>query len=135
MRPPPKLPWKWSSGTASRSLEKENNNLKIQSELAGQLMKKKNALMQSIAGITILLAALLILGVYFLRRMRLSSLKLEEKNLVITRQNLELDNMNRTKDRMMSIIAHDLRGTMGNQITAIDVLTPGGRFRTKGFRS
>ncbi len=107
---------------SARSLEKENNNLKIQSELAGQLMKKKNALMQSIAGITILLAALLILGIYFLRRMRFSSMKLEEKNLVITRQNMELDNMNRTKDRMMSIIAHDLRGTMGNQITAIDVL-------------
>lgn len=106
----------------SRALEKENNNLKIQSELAEQLMKKKNALMKSVAGIAILLAALLILGVYFLSRMRLSSLKLEEKNLVITRQNMELDNMNRSKDRMMSIIAHDLRGTMGNQITAIDVL-------------
>ncbi|MBE9519232.1 MAG: tetratricopeptide repeat-containing sensor histidine kinase [Bacteroidetes bacterium] len=106
----------------SRALEKENNNLKIQSELTIQLMKKKNALMKSIAGFTILLATLLILGAYFLRRMRLSSMKLEEKNLVITRQNMELDNMNSTKDRMMSIIAHDLRGTMGNQITAIDVL-------------
>ncbi len=106
----------------SRALENENNNLKIQSELSAQLMKKKNALMRSFAGMAILLAALLILGVYFFRRMRLSSMKLEEKNLVITRQNMELDNMNRTKDRMMSIIAHDLRGTMGNQITAIDVL-------------
>ena len=106
----------------SRSLEKENNNLKIQTELTSQLMKKKNALMKSMAGIVSLFATLLILGVYFFRRMRLSSMKLEEKNLVITRQNMELDNMNRTKDRMMSIIAHDLRGTMGNQITAIDVL-------------
>lgn len=106
----------------SRALEKENQNLKIQSELSEQLMKKKNALMHSVAGIAILLAALLILGAYFLRRLRLSSLKLEEKNLVITRQNMELDHMNSNKDRMMSIIAHDLRGTMGNQITAIDVL-------------
>ena len=106
----------------SRALEKENNNLKIQSELASQLMSKRNALMKSMTGIAILLVALLILGAYFLRRMRLSSMKLEEKNLVITRQNMELDNMNSTKDRMMSIIAHDLRGTMGNQITAIDVL-------------
>lgn len=106
----------------SRALEKENNNLKIQSELSAQLMKKKNALMRSFAGMAILFAALLVLGIYFFRRMRLSSMKLEEKNLVITRQNMELDNMNRTKDRMMSIIAHDLRGTMGNQITAIDVL-------------
>ena len=106
----------------SRALEKENNNLKIQSELASQLINKRNALMKSVTGIAILLVALLILGAYFLRRMRLYSMKLEEKNLVITRQNMELDNMNSTKDRMMSIIAHDLRGTMGNQITAIDVL-------------
>jgi two-component system sensor histidine kinase/response regulator len=59
---------------------------------------------------------------YFLRRLRFSSQKLEEKNLVITRQNLELDNLNRNKDRMMSIIAHDLRGTIGNQLTAIEVM-------------
>ncbi|MCP4312307.1 MAG: tetratricopeptide repeat protein [Bacteroidetes bacterium] len=106
----------------SRALEKENNNLKIQSELTSQLMRKRTALMYSVAGIAILLTALVILGGYFLRRLKHSSLKLEEKNLVITRQNMELDAMNRTKDRMMSIIAHDLRGTMGNQITAIEVL-------------
>jgi len=85
-------------------------------------MRKKNALMRSIAGIAILLAIMVILGVYLLRRLRISSLKLEEKNLVITKQNMELDTMNSNKDRLMSIIAHDLRGTMGNQITAIDVL-------------
>jgi two-component system sensor histidine kinase/response regulator len=64
----------------------------------------------------------LLLGIYFLRRLRLTSQKLEEKNLVITRQNLKLDTLNRNKDRMMSIIAHDLRGTIGNQLTAIEVL-------------
>jgi signal transduction histidine kinase len=49
-------------------------------------------------------------------------LKLEEQNLVIKKQNLKLDNLNKTKDRMMSIIAHDLRGTIGNQLTALEVL-------------
>ncbi len=106
----------------SKVLEKENENLRIQSGLASELMQKKSALMYSIAGIAILLAAAMLLGTYFLRRLRFSSLKLEEKNLVITKQNLKLDAMNRTKDRMMSIIAHDLRGTIGNQLTAIEVL-------------
>ncbi|MFH0755766.1 MAG: tetratricopeptide repeat protein [Bacteroidota bacterium] len=106
----------------SKVLEKENENLRIQSGLSSELMQKKNALMYSIAGIAILLAAAMLLGTYFLRRLRFSSLKLEEKNLVITKQNLKLDAMNRTKDRMMSIIAHDLRGTIGNQLTAIEVL-------------
>ena len=106
----------------SKVLEKENENLRIQSGLASELMKKRNAFLYSIAGIAILLAAGMLLGAYVLRRLRISSLKLEEKNLVITRQNLKLDAMNRTKDRMMSIIAHDLRGTIGNQLTAIEVL-------------
>jgi signal transduction histidine kinase/Tfp pilus assembly protein PilF len=106
----------------SKVLEKENENLRIQSTLTTELMKKRNSFLYSIAGITILLAAGLILGAYFLRRLRNSSLKLEEKNLVITKQNLKLDALNRTKDRMMSIIAHDLRGTIGNQLTTIEVL-------------
>jgi len=59
---------------------------------------------------------------YFMRRYRNASLKLEEKNLVITRQNLKLDQLIKTKDKMMSIIAHDLRGTIGNQLTAVEVL-------------
>jgi tetratricopeptide (TPR) repeat protein len=106
----------------SKVLEKENENLRIQSALAGELIKKRNAFLYSIAGIALLLMAGLMLVVHFLRRLRISSQKLEEKNLVITRQNLKLDALNSTKDRMMSIIAHDLRGTIGNQLTAIEVL-------------
>jgi signal transduction histidine kinase len=106
----------------AKVLEKENENLRIQSGLTSELMKKRNAFLYSIAGIAVLLAAGLVLGAYALRRLRMTSLKLEEKNLVITKQNLKLDTLNRTKDRMMSIIAHDLRGTIGNQLTAIEVL-------------
>ena len=51
----------------SRALKNENNNLKIQSELANQLMKKRNALMKSVTGVAILLVALLFLGAYFPR--------------------------------------------------------------------
>jgi two-component system sensor histidine kinase/response regulator len=106
----------------SKVLEQENENLHIQSDLTIALMRKRNTFLYSILGIAFLLAAGLILVVYFLRRLRISSLKLEEKNLVITKQNLKLDHLNKTKDRMMSIIAHDLRGTIGNQLTAIEVL-------------
>jgi signal transduction histidine kinase/predicted negative regulator of RcsB-dependent stress response len=106
----------------SRALENENENLKIQSGLSSELMKKRNAFLYSLAGIAILMAVGLILVIHFLRRLSISSQKLEEKNLVITRQNMKLDALNHTKDRMMSIIAHDLRGTIGNQLTAIEVL-------------
>ncbi len=106
----------------SKALEQENENLKVQTGLQTQLMRKRNAFMYSVLGITLLLATGLALVGYFLRRLRNSSLKLEEQNLVITRQNMKLDQMIRNKDRMMSIMAHDLRGTIGNQLTAVEVL-------------
>jgi signal transduction histidine kinase/Tfp pilus assembly protein PilF len=106
----------------SLALQQENENLKVQSELTQELMRKRNALFYSLLGVALLLATGLVLVAYFLRRLRISSLKLEEKNLVITRQNLKLDQLNKNKDQMMSIIAHDLRGTIGNQLSAIEVL-------------
>ncbi len=106
----------------SKELEKENENLRIQSNLATDLMKKRNAFLYSIIGIVVLLSAGLILVVFFLQKLKISSLRLEEKNLVITKQNLKLDELNTSKDRMMSIIAHDLRSTIGNLLTAVDVL-------------
>jgi signal transduction histidine kinase len=106
----------------SKSLQLENENLRVQSDLNREIMRKRNALFYSIVGLALLLAAGLGLVAYFLRRIRQSSQRLEEQNLVITKQNLKLDQLNRNKDRMMSIIAHDLRGTIGNQLTAVEVL-------------
>jgi len=106
----------------SKALEKENENLRIQSNLATELMKKRNSFFYSLIGIAVLLSAGLILVVFLLQKLKISSLRLEEKNLVIMKQNLKLDELNTSKDRIMSIIAHDLRSTIGNQLTAIDVL-------------
>jgi signal transduction histidine kinase/Tfp pilus assembly protein PilF len=106
----------------SKALERENENLRVQSDLTSELMRKRNAFFYSVLGFTMLLAAGLVLVIYFLRKLRVTSLKLEEKNLVITKQNLKLNQLNRTKDQMMSIIAHDLRGTIGNQLAAVEVL-------------
>ena len=85
-------------------------------------MRKRSVIIYSVLTITGILALALILVAYFLRKLKITSLKLEEKNLVITRQNVTLDRIGKNKDRLMSIIAHDLRGTIGNQITAVEVL-------------
>jgi signal transduction histidine kinase len=106
----------------SKMLEQENENLKIQASLDQALMKRRNGILHTIVAVAGLLAIGLLLVTYFMRKLRTTSLKLEEQNLVVKKQNLELDQMNRTKDRMMSIIAHDLRGTIGNQLTAVEVL-------------
>jgi len=106
----------------SSVLQQENENLRIQANLDRLEMRKRTVIFRSILGIVTLLAVGLILVLYILRKLRKTSLKLEEKNLVITRQNLKLDQVNKTQDRIMSIIAHDLRGTIGNQLTAVEVL-------------
>ncbi|MEN8201304.1 MAG: tetratricopeptide repeat protein [Bacteroidota bacterium] len=106
----------------SKVLEQENENLRIQASLDQALMRRRATILNTILGLASLLAIGLLLVVYFMRKLRNTSLKLEEQNLVIIKQNLKLDQLNRTKDRMMSIIAHDLRGTIGNQLTAVEVL-------------
>jgi len=108
--------------TRSKMLQQENENLKIQSNLDQLLVRKRTTVYYSILAVATVLLLGLIFVLYFMRRHKNTSLKLEEKNLVITRQNLKLDQLNKTKDRMMSIIAHDLRGTIGNQLTAVEVL-------------
>jgi len=107
---------------SSRLLQQENENLRIQANLDQLEMRRRTVIFHSSLVIATLLAVGLILVLYFLRKLRKTSLKLEEKNLVITRQNLKLDHVNKTQDRIMSIIAHDLRGTIGNQLTAVEVL-------------
>ncbi len=106
----------------SRVLQQENENLRIQANLDRLEMRKRSVIFRFSLVIATILAVGLILVLYFMRRHRKTSLKLEEKNLVITKQNLKLDQVNKTQDRIMSIIAHDLRGTIGNQLTAVEVL-------------
>lgn len=108
--------------TRSKVLQQENENLRIQSNLDQLLVRKKTLVFRTSLVIVSVLVLGLILVLYFMRRHKKTSLKLEEKNLVITKQNLKLDQVNKTKDRMMSIIAHDLRGPIGNQLTAVEVL-------------
>ena len=106
----------------SRILQQENETLRMQANLDRLEMRKNTVIFRSSLIIAAVLALGLVLVLYFLRKFRKTSSKLEEKNLVITRQNLKLDQVNKTQDRIMSIIAHDLRGTIGNQLTAVEVL-------------
>lgn len=106
----------------SKMLQQENENLRIQSSLDQLLVKRRSTSYYFILALATVLLLALIHVVYYMRRHKRTSLKLEEKNMVITRQNLKLDQVNKTKDKMMSIIAHDLRGTIGNQLTAVEVL-------------
>lgn len=65
--------------------------------------------------ILILISALLIYVTISLRNRR-------DKNKILEQQKNELDNINKTKDKMFLIIGHDLRGPIGNLKSLIEML-------------
>jgi signal transduction histidine kinase len=71
----------------------------------------------------IILFTLAVILLYIIqRRQKQYNAALTRQNQVITRQNIKLDEYNRTKDKILSVITHDIRGTIGNQLTALSVL-------------
>ena len=70
----------------------------------------------------LMVALSIILLFYIQRKQRQYNISLEKKNQIITKQNIKLDTFNRTKDKILSVITHDIRGTIGNQLTALSVL-------------
>ncbi len=104
-------------------LEKENENLKIQEDLHKDRIKEQQILIIGGIILILLIISLLIIVAYYNRRKKVANQQLEKKNLTITMQNVKLDKLNRTKDKLLSIMAHDLRGTMGNQVTALNLLS------------
>jgi two-component system sensor histidine kinase/response regulator len=67
------------------------------------------------ASLSFLTTMILILVLIFKqRKIKKSHQLLEESNTLINAQKLELDKMIKTRDHLFSIIAHDLRGPIGN---------------------
>lgn len=68
--------------------------------------------------------ALFSILIYFKnRKLKKLNLRLEQKSLVIAKQNEELVLLNAEKDRFFSIIAHDLRGPAGTFVSVSDIIT------------
>lgn len=88
----------------------EKKNIEIVKKEA-ELVKQKS---QRNLFIIIALAAALILaaGSYFYTRIRKTNKELTEKNIQINEQKNELQTLNQVKDRLFSIISHDLRNPL-----------------------
>ncbi|MFC2080358.1 tetratricopeptide repeat protein [Bacteroidota bacterium] len=103
-------------------LEEENELLHLQSELDGVLILRHRKVLIIVLLVLGMIAVSIVLLSIIQRKQKQYNNSLEKKNQIITKQNIKLDAINRTKDKILSVITHDLRGTIGNQITALSVL-------------
>ena len=70
----------------------------------------------------IALLIILVLGIGMFVYGLISLKNRREKNVLLEKQKAELDQINKTKDRMFLIIGHDLRGPIGNLKSLIELL-------------
>jgi tetratricopeptide (TPR) repeat protein len=93
-------------------MEIERNSNKI-NELHEEIDNKK-AIYLYFQVIIIGIIGILLIYIIFYRRLKYVNKALLEKNKIIFNQNLELEKTNNDKDRLFSIISHDLRGPSKN---------------------
>ncbi|GAB2833645.1 tetratricopeptide repeat protein [Ferruginibacter profundus] len=89
-------------------LEKKNISLVKQEAETTRQKSQRNIFIVIAIGAALLLAAL---G-FFYRRIKQSNNLLQEKNIQINKQKDELQTLNHVKDRLFSIISHDLRNPL-----------------------
>ena len=100
----------------TQETKKENNDLKEQISVKDLLMKSSILI--------IILVVLVVLILLSKRNQQVRMLKiLNQKNEEISLQRDHLDELNQTKNKLFSIIAHDLRGPIGNTSVLLDLLT------------
>ena len=77
-------------------------------------IKEKQEQLNQIILISLILTITLIAILFLVRKLSKANKSLNEKNTIIHEQNLTLEKINADKDRLFSIISHDLRGPVTN---------------------
>jgi signal transduction histidine kinase len=112
--------------------EAENRDLKRRNSIDQQHQKINQMVILIVSLVTVLLLAVLtLLYKRFVRSrkyntaLRFKSEKIEQKSNLISEQNLNLNQLNYTKDQLFSIIGHDLRSPFASILTALELFQSG----------
>lgn len=112
--------------------EAENRDLKRLNQLNEQHQKINQMVMLIVSLVTILLFALLtLLYKRFIKSRKYNAAlqyktdKIEQKSKLINEQNLNLNQLNYTKDQLFSIIGHDLRSPFASILMALELFKSG----------
>ena len=81
----------------------------FENELLHQEYQKQRKLTSILAIALVMIVVLLALAVFFYRKINEKNSELNEKNREITEKNSEMEELNNVKDKLFSVVAHDLR--------------------------
>jgi len=98
-----------STEMARLKLWHEFDQKEIEKRILQQEFQKQRKLTMILAIALVMILALLALAVFFYMKIIENNRKLNEKNHEITEKNCELEELHTVKDKLFSVVAHDLR--------------------------
>ena len=109
------------------------NLLNKERELQQEIIRHQNQMRNVYLGVIALILLFAGYIYYNYREKKRANKLLQQKNNEITKQAQQLKELNQLKDKLFSIIAHDLRSPLGSLVTLLK-LTKEGYFTEEGFK-